>query len=753
MRSDTDLEGNHLDRDLLLAPVWCGVNLLLARGAWKLGNELFPYDDVLTRLLHAVILFWLCVVGCGVFLGALGILTATTLLVSGAILALVLSSRFLRSIFIVACHRLLFSAHSSATTEAPATQPEIGSGTISLLWVIVWVVVLAFWCGRLADGLLEVPIDWDTLMYHLPLVDHFLQTGGLYSRDCAVWYNPSANELFGLWFVAPFSGDFLILLTNLPAGVIFVIATIGLGRQIGLRSSLCHLTALAVLANFAVVRQFLDASNDLPVAAFVLAGLFYGLRYARGAAPPDLVLASACLGLGIGIKYYALGPALVVGVALVLASLFLRGLRVAIRVVVTIIIGSLLVGAFWYVRNVLMTGLPFYPMGLTPGNDPLTEMYPKPWQSTLLGNGSPEILPLVERALWQLAGPCHYLAFVLLPGTLLLLLGTAMVDRFRGKKTEGTIRLVFCFALVGTGLALGITPFGAETLPGTLNMLQGGYSPVRFGLCFYSLMVMAMALSFQEVFKIFARVSEQLGGTGTSSRIRDLLLRQELLRRVFQIGIAVMVVYQTFDIFQRRLPEDPSFALLMGANLLLAGWVVWLAWPANPRHRWVVQGAIGVGVCIAAYLAVGELSESWHASFTSRYDRAMGTSTFARMAALNSAETRVCVFTYRYYPFFGDRRQFQVCQPKRIATVDGLMEYLSSRDVDLFITINTDPFDNGAYRHGLEWARQNPRIFQLLYRDQSYSLFRVNRATYGQSANGPSAPTKTYGPDQPGSGS
>jgi hypothetical protein len=37
--------------------------------------------------------------------------------------------------------------------------------------------------------------------------------------------------------------------------------------------------------------------------------------------------------------------------------------------------------------------------------------------------------------------------------------------------------------LIGTGLALAVTPFAVEDQPGTLNHLRWGYGPVRYGLC------------------------------------------------------------------------------------------------------------------------------------------------------------------------------------------------------------------------------------------------------------------------------
>src|SRR5205814_1608244 len=130
----------------------------------------------------------------------------------------------------------------------------------------------------ITSGLLRFPGDWDTLMYHLPLVDKWLQARGLYIPDFSHWYNPGNHELLALWLAAPFSGDFLTALCNIPSVVLLAAGAGELARQSGLSRAWCNLMALAVLANFVVVKQLTDAENDVAVAALFLACLAYALR-------------------------------------------------------------------------------------------------------------------------------------------------------------------------------------------------------------------------------------------------------------------------------------------------------------------------------------------------------------------------------------------------------------------------------------------------------------------------------------------
>ena len=745
-----------MSTDLLTGSVWFGVNLLLVRGAWDFCRILFPADEVLPRVLHTVVVCWVCITGMGTLLGALGILTAPLLLVGGTALALGLSCKdTLWSLAhwlvgwrsVVPAHHVDEDAMSAGVEKAPGSNQESvfsarANQQVEACWLVFWTGVLAFWAGRVViGGLVELPVDWDTLMYHVPIIDHFLQTQSLYSCDCAAWYNPSNNELFGLWMVAPFSGDFLIALTNLPAGIVFVLATIELGRQLRLRGNLCHLTALAAVANFAVVRQLLNAGNDVPVASFVLAAFFYGLRYTGTSRPADLLFASLCLGLAAGIKYYALGPVAIVEAALVLAALLSRKPRLAGRVIVIGLVGILLGGGVWYLRNALLTGLPLYPKGLTPAHDPLVDMYPDSWRSSLLGCGRPEVLPMLEKAVWKFAGPCHYVALLLLPVSVLGPLGTGIVEYVRGRRPEGIHRLVLCFAVISSGLSLGVTPFGAETLPGSLNMLQGGYSPVRFGLYFYSLLLLSLALLLQDLSRLFSSlIAWVTANMSRHSLIRPLLSRRSYLVTTFlthlpQAVFAGAVFYQAYIVFQRQLPGNLVAAVFVGTDLLLAGWVirnVWLTWPDLRRALLVV---LGIACCVGAGWATDTLSLRWHNGFAAHYDHVLQTRTISKLALLAPERTRICALCYRYYPLLASNRRFRVCQPKRSPNLRDLLAYLRAQDLTMVAVLNVDPFERGAYRDNLEWIRQNPRLFPPVHSDETLSLFRVNRRALEHALN------------------
>ena len=184
-------------------------------------------------------------------------------------------------------------------------------------WHLIWGGLLAYGVAHVVlAAVLRFPTDWDTLMYHRPLLDQWLQARSLYALSDAHWFNPGTNELLGLWTAAPFSGDFLVGLLNLPAAVLLGLAVVELGAVFGLGRPLTHLAGFMALSSWPIWRQLSDAENDLAVSALFLASLCYTVRWIQDRRLANLYLASLCLGLLTGVKYYALGYAAVIALNL-----------------------------------------------------------------------------------------------------------------------------------------------------------------------------------------------------------------------------------------------------------------------------------------------------------------------------------------------------------------------------------------------------------------------------------------------------
>jgi hypothetical protein len=251
----------------IAAVAWVGVNAQTVFAAWRVGGRLFPDDDYAGRVLHATVLWCAAVVLVLTLLGAVGLLSGISMLLGMAAVSL-----------------------GALKFAGPTNEPGEVDGT-SRTWtglppVILWSLLFGLLCGHaVMHGVLRFPTDFDCLMYHMPLIDCWLQSGNLYVPDDMNWFFSANSELLGTWMVGPFSGDFLIALNNVPVMVVWAAAGVSLGRQLGLTGWWPHLAALSMLCVHITLLETDDASNDLMVVAFYLAAATYTVRYLTSPGP------------------------------------------------------------------------------------------------------------------------------------------------------------------------------------------------------------------------------------------------------------------------------------------------------------------------------------------------------------------------------------------------------------------------------------------------------------------------------------
>ena len=393
--------------DAVAAAVWFLTNAILAATAWRWARRLFPQESHLGLIGHAIVLGWGGIVTVATALGSIGMLTAPALLAGVA-------------------------AGSAVTLAVELAQPghapfaPRGDDRAERWWLGLWGALGGVWVGHvITNGIVAYPSDWDSLAYHIPLVDQWLQTQSLWATRCDRWANPGNNELLALWAVAPFSGDFLAALNNLPVTALLGCSGVAFATQIGLPRGLAHLAGLALVCHFVVFEQLVDQENDIAVAACFIAALTYAFQDHTVPRRGTKVLGAVSLGLLAGVKYYALGYAilaLAVWVALVAAA---HGRRSAARVAAAGAVGMLVLGGFWYARNWVLSGTPLYPMGFSTATDQLALSYPDVSRTSFFGNRRPELLGLYIKAIWERTGPYQLTGFLLAPVSVCWLLGSA----------------------------------------------------------------------------------------------------------------------------------------------------------------------------------------------------------------------------------------------------------------------------------------------------------------------------------------
>lgn len=199
----------------------------------------------------------------------------------------------------------------------------------------------------------------DAVAYHLPKVAEWVRAGG-FTREMGLHPHvtfPAGFELVETWWVAILRHDVLIEVAGLEFLLLAVCSVYALGRHAGLGERASFFGALAYGLSPGLHLSSTSCLNDAPAAAVVTAVAV--LVYARA----SWGIVAAAAGLGVGIKATT-------GFAfpgfLLLAWLVRREVRPSQGLrsmgILVGVLGTGL-GAFWYARNYLWFGNPFYPLG------------------------------------------------------------------------------------------------------------------------------------------------------------------------------------------------------------------------------------------------------------------------------------------------------------------------------------------------------------------------------------------------------
>ncbi len=659
-------------QDAFVALPWALINGLLFAGAWKWSRRWQPRDDALVTFVNALLLSWGLILVAGFMLGTVGQLTGPAFLTAVGVLAVL----------------AFWGAHRLGTSPPFELSP-------SREWRLNWSIVTALAIGHVVlRGLLNHPAGWDTLGYHLPLVDAWLQAKSLYAPDFSHWSIPGNNELLGLWFVSPFSGDFWIGLTNLPAALVLAVASYEFARAIGTDEIMAHLAALMVVGSGVVWGQLITLDNDLAVAALFVASLNYGLRYAREGRAADLAYGAIASGILAGVKYYAIGYATVAGFSAIAFAWSYQGRRRILPIITAYLFAGIALAGYWYVRNAVATGNPLYPMPLF-GAPPAPAGTPVGggWSSTFLGSGRWEVVPLGIRALFLVAGPCALAAFFLFPAACASLLIARPADAASSAKNARGFHLALVLVAMASVAVMLVTPFAIEARPGTLDqLLWEPRTPARYGLCSESLAILLGVLALTS-FKRWpaARVLSVAAAVGLVVAQYGFVLTNPERGLSTEVSRGLQVAFPDTYLIAFDVLIILGVARAIGLRLRSPGLL-----------RRMTAWGCGLGLLVAGAGATGALSQKWHEGFVEAYDTLLHDKAIAWAERHALAGTKICVLDARPYPFFGSRRQFRVCQPETIHSADALFAFLKEHAVSILVTrSDKSPLAETVADHGL----------------------------------------------------
>jgi hypothetical protein len=685
-------------RDLLVAPFWLLATALIAFASWLWARRLFPQDSGFASIGHALVLFWSSVVAVATVVGSLNCLNGSVLVVAGIMLSAVA----------LAAYRVLPAVPLSGPKR---TDPG------NAWYIAMWAAVLSWAIGHVVTkGLLGFPTDFDSLAYHIPLVDLWLQGGTLNATGCSRWANPGNNELLALWMVAPFSGDFYVALTNLLPTALFACSIVSVATAMGLARPLAHLVGLTCVCNFVVLRQLADNENDIAVAACFFAATSYAMRYSTGHSAAVLALGAISLGLLAGIKYYALGYVGLVLVSWLAVTIATDGIRASLKLAFVIAAGIVIFGGYWYCRNWQMTGSPLYPKQLFGTSDLLSEICPFVAQTSFLGNGRPELPSLYIEAVWNKVGLYQVAALLFAPLSLLGLLVSAAWHALKGDAPDTRARFWAFLLLVGTALVFGATPMAIEDVPGTLNQLRWGYTPLRYGLCFLSMTTLVAFLTFGRF--LFHNRDPEKNGAVIAWAAPSFLWMQYLVGCAFLAGlIGFQVSLAVQQVAARWLDNGLIASVLVSCALAL--WVLYKGWPWLGKSLVLL---VGLALLMFFVGATAFRSEQWHNGFVSQYVQ-LG----LYPTQLNDVDDHtICVLHSRCYPFFGSLRQRRVWQPVYVYSSAWLWESLRRENAAYIVVQWPAPSQSLKRFLGFEECMTtHPAAFRQVDGVRRYAVFEV----------------------------
>lgn len=259
--------------------------------------------------------------------------------------------------------------------------------------------------------------DFDSLTYHLPTAARWVQTASLTSLHqiypgLLEAYYPYNSELIHAVGMLAFGRDLLSPVLNLSfmSLLLWGAWTVGIVRGAG-SSSVVAVAAVLTTLHFSLLGGG-TALSDLPAVAFVL--VMIALLAHGSSTPGQLFIAALAGGAAVGAKPDTGLMVLMLAAAAILAARTADRSRAA----ATCLLGLLLGGGYWYVRDLTWTGDPL--PGLRLGVLPSPSAFP--WPATFasaVANGRASLSSLAG-GLDAALGPTWPAIFVLAVGGLAL---------------------------------------------------------------------------------------------------------------------------------------------------------------------------------------------------------------------------------------------------------------------------------------------------------------------------------------------
>ncbi|NJK66833.1 MAG: hypothetical protein HC789_05680 [Microcoleus sp. CSU_2_2] len=411
-------------------------------------------------------------------------------------------------------------------------------------WLIIFASAFAGFV-LLATLATKPTTNYDSLWFHLPAIARWYQTGSFTLLDAAgnwIFEQEQARvypynwHVLSAFCVIPFGEDFLAAFPMLIAWVLEGLSVYLLSVKFGATRIHSMAASSLVLTVPMMLNQVNTIHPDLPLAAIFTVGLYLGLSYYQSRSLSELSLFLASTGMLAGIKITSLvyAGALLIGLAILEIKRFAVNQKsrqtqfILVNFIKPVLLCGiacfLLLGGFWYARNLLQINYPVGDIGEikvplqpvpqpSPVKPPTPSIQPSPspspvkpptpsipepppspllkiWRSTLAAQFNPSNI-----SHWQTLGLQITIRLQLPFMAIALQVLAAPLALTKGKtKLVNENNIILNVLLFSTGILYLITPYTSGTAGESIGYISPllGFN-LRYGFPFLSLLGIAAA--------------------------------------------------------------------------------------------------------------------------------------------------------------------------------------------------------------------------------------------------------------------
>lgn len=230
-------------------------------------------------------------------------------------------------------------------------------------------LILGFLLIKIFVNLINPPFGWDDLNYHFTFPVEWMKNGNLInpivvSDDPFPSYYPIAGSLLFFWLMLPFKNVFLADIAQLPFFIFSFFAILAICRKLRLNSKYAFFAAclFVIIPNY--FKQLQIGYVDIMIGSLFLISLNFLMAVREKFNFSNFIIFSLSFAVFIGVKTTALAYSMYILLPFLLIVYLQKqyNLKTKISYLSLFFLILFFVGCFSYLKNLNLTGNPFYPL-------------------------------------------------------------------------------------------------------------------------------------------------------------------------------------------------------------------------------------------------------------------------------------------------------------------------------------------------------------------------------------------------------